>query len=415
MEFNVRQTLQNWGEYLKSLDSKQRVPAAVAIGREHYLRHTRFWNILLVIFLTLFLVRCHSFESKKHPGLLVVLGKVQTSNVPVYFTALGSVIPTYTVTVRTQINGQLLRVLFREGQMVKAGDLLAQIDPRLYEAQLVQYQGQLARDQALLANAKVDQKRYQTLWKQDSVAKQTLDTQLSLVQQDEGIVKIDEGLIQSTKVNLLYTNITAPIDGRIGLRLVDPGNYVQTSDVAGIAVINMLNPISVVFTLPEDNVPAVLEQLHAGKTLTVETYDRLQNKLLATGTLLTIDNQIDPTTGTVKLKASFNNENNLLFPNQFVNVKLLVTTIENATIVPTAAIQHGVQNTFVYLAKNDDKVSIQPIVVGMTSGENTVVTSGLTAGQDVVVDGTDKLTDGAEISTSNSDKTNGKSQRSHKK
>ncbi|MEO9206718.1 MAG: efflux RND transporter periplasmic adaptor subunit [Gammaproteobacteria bacterium] len=363
---------------------------------EGHFRRPRSWVALLLAVIVLFsLQHCvDSSHKKTAPAELVVLAPVRVSDVPIYISALGNVTPNYTVIVKTQITGQLLRVLFKEGQMVKAGDLLAEIDPRPYEALLAQYEGQLARDQALLVNAELDLKRYSTLWRQDSVAKQTYDTEAAVVKQNEGTVKLDQGLIQGVKVNLIYTKITSPIDGRVGLRLVDPGNVVQTSDTTGIAVINMLNPITVVFSIPEDSVPLVMEQLTAGKTLTVQAYNRDQTKLLDTSTLLTIDNQIDPTTGTVKLKALFQNEAHLLFPNQFVNVKLLVKTLEHATVVPTAAIQHTTQGAFVYVLKSDHTVSIKTVVVGPSTEVDTVVT-GVTSGQSVVVEGTDKLVEGS--------------------
>lgn len=364
--------------------------------------------ILIVIFALLIVWYCARPKSAppSMPPQSVVVAKVQTSDVPVYLNALGTVTPTYSVTVRTQVSGQLFKILFTEGQMVKKGELLAEIDPRPFEAQLEQYQGQLARDTALLENAKLDLKRYQTLWKQDSVAKQTLDTQASTVKQYEGAVKMDEGLIQTTEVNLTYTKITAPIDGRVGLRLVDPGNFVQPSDQVGLVVINMINPITVVFTLAEDNIHEVVKQLNQGKTLTVYAYNRSQTKLLATGTLLTIDNQIDPTTGTVKLKAQFQNQDNSLFPSQFVNIKLLIDTIKNATVAPTAAIQHGVANDFVYLLNKDkNSVSAQPVSLGTTTDTDTVIKKGLTPGQFVVVEGADKLTDGSSITVANPEQT----------
>ena len=378
-----------------------------------FYRRSRFWKILIVALIILLLVRHCVAKHKKHAatGLPVVLGIAKTANVPVYLTGLGAVTPTYTVTVRTQINGQLLEVNFKEGQLVKKGDLLAQIDPRPYEALLIQYQGQLVRDQALLANAKLDLVRYQTLWKQDSVAQQTFDTQKSLVEQNEGTVKIDQGLIQSTELSLLYCRITSPVDGRVGLRLVDPGNYVQTSDTSGLAVLDTVSPITVIFTLPEDSIPSVQEEVNAGQVLTVEAYDRAQTRLLATGTLLTMDNQIDPTTGTVKLRSQFANENKNLFPNQFVNVKLLIKTLQNAVVVPTQAIQHGAKGTYIYVitpakksdsdARDKDKaeltVNVKEVVVGVTNDDESTVNTGIAPGDQVVIEGADKLTDGAKV------------------
>jgi multidrug efflux system membrane fusion protein len=328
----------------------------------------------------------------------VVIAKVSTTDVPLYLNALGSVTPAYSVTVRTQINGQLMRVLFQEGQMVKAGDVLAEIDSRPYEAQLTQYEGQLARDQAQLANARIDLERYAKLWKQDSVSQQTLATQQALVKQLEGTIKVDEGLIQATKINLVYCRITSPIDGRIGLRSVDPGNYVQTSDTNGIAVVNTLNPVTVIFSIAEDSIPEVMEKIRSGETLVVEAYDRQQNKLLATGKLLTIDNQIDSSTGTVRLKAQFDNDKNALFPSQFVNIRLLVKTLRHAIVVPTAAIQNSARGTFAYVLNQDTMtVKSTPVVVGVTTDDTTTINSGLSVGQIVITEGTDKLTDGATV------------------
>ncbi|MHB1948336.1 MAG: MdtA/MuxA family multidrug efflux RND transporter periplasmic adaptor subunit [Gammaproteobacteria bacterium] len=369
---------------------------------EPFYRKTNFWLIVLALLVLIILIQHWPFGKKKKtpPPVPVVVATAQTTDVPVYLSELGAVTPTYTVTVRTQINGQLLRVLYKEGQMVKKGELLAEIDPRPYQAQLTQYQGQLLHDQALLANAQLDLKRYQTLWRQDSVSKQTLDTQAALVKQYMGTVKSDEGQIQAIQVNLIYCEIKSPVDGRVGLRLVDPGNFVQTSDTTGLAVIATLQPITVIFSIPEDNIPEVLAQIEAGHELTVNAYDRQQTKLLAVGKLLTIDNQIDPTTGMVKLRAQFANENNTLFPSQFVNAQLLVETLHNAIVVPTAAIQHGVQNNYVYVVNDDKTVSVKSVVTGVVSGQNTVIKSGLTTGQVVVTEGTDKLADGLTVSTS---------------
>lgn len=366
-------------------------------------RH-KFLIILLILLGSIILAvwRHHANAASKNRGatqpVSVVLTTARTVDVPVYLSALGSVSANYTVVVRTQVSGQLLRVLFSDGQLVKAGDLLAEIDSRPYQAQLLQYQGQLARDSALLTNAKLDLERYKKLWKQDSVAKQTLDTQVALVNQYEGSVKLDQGLIESTRVNLAYCRITAPSNGRVGFRQIDPGNFVQPSDLNGIVIINMVNPIKVIFSIPEDDLPQVMDQIRAGKILEVKTYDRTQKKLLATGKLLTVDNQIDPTTGTIKLEAIFQNDDNHLFPNQFVNVQLLVDTLRNATVVPTAALQHGVQGDYVYLVDiHKQIVNAKSVVVGVTTGDFTSISSGITSGQSIVVEGADKLDDGASV------------------
>lgn len=370
-------------------------------------RRRHFWMIAFVVAVVAIVgVRYYMLyvaHKNRGPAQSIVSATARSTDVAVYLSALGGVTPTYNVTVKTQINGQLLQVFFKEGQFVKAGEIIAQIDPRPYQALLLQYQGQLMRDTALLANARIDLKRYQTLWAQDSVAKQTLDTQVALVKQYEGTVQTDQGLIQATELNLTYCQIKSPVDGRIGLRLVDAGNYVQVSDTTGLVVINTLSPITVVFSIPEDNVSQVMQQINTGKPVAVKAYDRSQSKLLAVGTLLTIDNQIDPTTGTVKLKAQFDNKDNNLFPNQFVNVRLLVDTLHNATVVPTAAIQYGTKGPFVFLLNADKKtVKVKPIVVGVATGDNTAIT-GIAAGQSVVVEGADKLTDGAKVTIAQSD------------
>lgn len=368
------------------------------------IHHKRnFWIAILIIVLTLFLFyRYHNVRTtEKDNAVQVTVMPATIANVPVYLSGLGTVTPTYSVLVKSQVNGRLLNIYFKEGQMVKAGNLLAEIDPAPYQAQLLQYQGQLARDQALLANSKVDLKRYQVLWKQDSVANQTLYTQQALVKQYEAAIKTDEGQVQAVEVNLNYTRIVSPIDGRVGLRLVDPGNYIQTSDASGIAVVNMLNPITVIFTLPEDDIPKVAKQVYAGKTLTVFAYDRNQKTLLATGKLITIDNQIDPATGTVKLKAQFDNTDNNLFPNQFVNIQLLVATLQNTIIIPTAAIQYNAKGPFVYLLMSNQTVALQPIVTGPAINNETSVMSGLKAGQKVVTEGADKLIAGTKVKVIN--------------
>ena len=322
---------------------------------------------------------------------------VQKGDMPITVAALGTVTPLATVTVRTQLNGQLVEVGFEEGQMVKKGDFLAQIDPRPYQVALEQAEGQLARDQAALANAELDLKRYQTLVAQNSVARQTRDTQIATVAQDKGIVQADQAAVDTQKLNLVYAHIVAPISGRVGLRQVDAGNYVQTGDTNGLVVITQLQPISVIFTVPEDNLPAILAQLHAGKTLGATAFDRSGTKELETGQLATIDNQIDTTTGTVKLRAQFPNGNLNLFPNQFVNVQLHVDTLQNTAIVPSAAIQRGAPGTFVYLVKPDNTASVQVVTLGPNDGEQVAITKGLEPGQVIVTDGADRLKDGAKI------------------
>ena len=328
----------------------------------------------------------------------VVVAAAEKGDINIMLNGLGTVTPLATVTIRTQIAGQLMRLAFKEGQMVQEGDLLAEVDPRPYEQALANAQGTLTKDQALLANARLDLQRYQTLVKQDSIPTQTRDTQESLVHQLEGTVKSDQAQVDTAKLNLSYCYILAPISGRVGLRQVDEGNYVQTSDANGIVVLTQLQPITVVFTLPEDSIPAVMKQLAAGNTLEAVAYDRSNTIKLATGTLAAVDNQIDTTTGTLKLKAQFDNKDNALIPNQFVNIRLRVQTLHDTTVIPTAAVQRGAPGTFVYLIKPDDTVTVQKIKLGPTEGEHVSVSSGLSLGDRVVVDGADKLRDGAKIS-----------------
>ncbi len=381
--------------------AKTRIVAAVQQQWARLCQHPRLRFTIFAFLIALLMFIGHGIftHAKKiiTPPIPVAVAKVTTKNVPVLLPGLGVVTPMATVTVRTQLNGELMQVYYKEGQMVKNGELLALIDPRPYEATLIQDEGQLKRDEALLANARIDLKRYQVLWKQNSVSEQTLATQEALVKQYEGAVELDQGLIDAVRVNLIYTRITSPVDGRIGLRLVDPGNYVQTTDTNGIAVVTTLSPITVIFPIPEDNVPQVLEQINAGKTLVVSAYDRTQNQLLAVGKLLTMDNEINTSTGTVNLRAQFDNRDNHLFPNQFVNVTLLVTTLPQATVVPTAAVQRRTEGAFVYLLEGN-KVITQPITTGIVSGDDTVITQGLQAGQAVVIEGVDKLLDGSLVS-----------------
>ena len=330
----------------------------------------------------------------------VAVAVAHSGSIQVRVPALGTVTPLASVTVRTQISGILQKIVFTEGQSVHKGDLLGEIDPRPYEAALKQVEGNLRRDQALLANAKLDLKRYEGLVKEDSIAVQTLDTQRATVAQDEGTVEADEGQLATAQVNLVYSHIVAPVTGRVGLRQVDQGNYVTPSDANGIVVVNQLQPITVLFSIPEDNVNALLQRMHGGP-LKVEAYDRTNSAKLAEGRLLTADNQIDTSTGTVKLRAEFVNTDGSLFPNQFVNVQLLLDLLENQVIIPVAAVHRGapkgVQTDFVYVINADQTVSVRPVTLGTTDGDQVAVSAGLKAGEQVVTEGGDRLRDGASV------------------
>lgn len=316
---------------------------------------------------------------------------------PIILTALGTVTPLANVTVKTQVNGQLMGLGFQEGQTVQAGDFLAQIDPRPFENALAQAEGQLQRDQALLREAELTRDRYKKLLKEDSIARQQLDTQESLVQQYHGAVLTDEAQIRAAKLNLTYSRITAPVTGRMGLRQVDVGNYVQTSDANGIVTITQMQPITVLFTLPEDTLPALNKRLAAGATLEVTALDRAQDKELARGQLAAIDNQIDTATGTIKLRAQFDNADSALFPNQFVNVRLHLDTLADTVVIPTAALQRGASGAFVYGLKPDSTVTVRPVQPGPSEGEITAILDGLAPGDTIVTDGTDKLREGAKV------------------
>jgi len=327
----------------------------------------------------------------------VTVATARTGDFGVYITGLGTVTPIATVTVRGRVDGQIINVAFREGQLVRAGDLLVEIDPRPFEVQLMQAEGQLAKDEAALKNANIDLERYRVLMEQDAIPRQQLDTQIATVNQDEAALKSDAAQVASAKLNLVYCRITAPVSGRVGLRLVDVGNMVHAADSTGLVVITQLQPITVLFTVSADRLPAVEQQLAAGRRLVTDAYDRdLKNKL-ATGWLMAVDNQIDQTTGTVRMKASFPNEKMELFPNQFVNARLQVDTLKNAVLVPTAAIQRSPQSTFVYVVKPDSTVDLRSVEVQLTEGDETSVKSGLAPGDIVVTDGVDKLQPGSKV------------------
>jgi multidrug efflux system membrane fusion protein len=364
---------------------------------------------LLLIAVVVGLAVWHFSRTAKQPqfsrfgpaGMAIPVGvaTAATGQMPVTVSGLGTVTPLAVVTVQPQISGYLMSVGFKEGQHVKKGDFLAQIDPRPYEVALEQAQAQLAKDQASLKNAEIDLKRYNTLVAQNSIATQTRDTQVATVAQDRAQVQLDQAQIDAQKLNLYYAHITSPVTGRVGLRQVDPGNYVTpTSSPSGLVVVTELQPISVIFTLPEDSLPEVLKEWHAGASLVATAYDRTAAVEIAEGKLETIDNQIDPTTGTVKLRAVFANTDESLFPNQFVNIKLLVHTVSNAVIVPTAAIQRGAPGTFVYKVEPNRTVAVEKVTLGPSDGQKVAILSGLKPGDRVVDDGTDRLKDGARIS-----------------
>jgi membrane fusion protein, multidrug efflux system len=331
------------------------------------------------------------------PGIPVAASQAKLGDLNRYLTALGTVTPFNTVTVKTRVDGEIVNVAFKEGQIVHEGDLLIQIDPRPYQVQLEQAQGTLARDKANLANAKITLVRDKTLLEDKVIAPQDYDNQAAVVGQYEGTIVADQSAIDNAKLQLTYSRITSPLTGRIGLRLVDPGNIVHATDTTGLAVITQVRPIAVIFSIPEDDLPKVRKDVHAGEQLPVEAYDRTMKTRLATGTLLTYDNQIDTTTGTVRLKASFPNDDYSLFPNQFVNVKTLVDTDQNVVLIPTAAVQRSSLGTFVYVIKPDDTAEVRKVAVGATEGDITSLKTGVEAGDRVVVEGADRLQQGSKV------------------
>jgi len=334
-------------------------------------------------------------ESAKRPALPVVVATARAGDMPVYLTGLGSVTAFHTVMVKSRVDGQLINVAFREGQLVHEGDLLAQIDPRPFQVQLEQAEGSLARDQAQLEDAKRTLARYRELRAQKVVSQQEYDDQAARFGQFEGAIKSDQAAIDGARLQLTYARITAPISGRTGLRLVDPGNIVHATDQSGVVVITQLQPIAVLFTIPEDHLPSIMKKLTASEQLEADAYDRSDQNRIASGSLLTVDNQIDQSTGTVRLKAVFDNDDGALFPNQFVNVHLLLDVKRGTVIVPVAAIQRGPRGTFVYLVKADHTVEVRPIAVGPAGRTDASIESGLSANDVVVVEGTDKLREGA--------------------
>lgn len=327
----------------------------------------------------------------------VVATPARSADIDAFLTGIGTAAPLRTVAVKARVTGQLIRVAFEEGQLVKEGELLAEIDPRPFQVQLAQAEGQMLRDRALLENARLDLERYRTLFQQDSIARQQVDTQAALVRQYEGAVKIDQSAIDNARLQLAYARITAPISGRAGLRQIDPGNMVTGNEPNGLVVITQLQPITVVFSVPQDNVPAVMKRVQSGEKLPVEAWDRELKAKLATGALASVDNVVDPATGTVKLRAQFANADHALFPNQFVNVRMKLDTLRDAVVVPTSAVQRGAQGFFVYVVRPDQTVAVRAVKPGTVDGQRIAIAEGLAPGEVVVIDGTDRLRDGARV------------------
>jgi membrane fusion protein, multidrug efflux system len=333
----------------------------------------------------------------ENPAISIAVATSRQGDMPIYLSGLGTVTALKTVTVRSRVDGELMRVAFKEGQLVHEGDLLAEIDPRPFQVQLKQAEGQLRRDRALLKNAIIDLGRYKTLLKQDSIAAQQTATQQALVEQYEGTVEMDQGLVDNARLQLVYAHIIAPITGRIGLRLVDQGNIVHAGDANGLLVITQTQPITVVFILPEDAVQPVIKRRHDEGSLSVDAFDRAGSNKLATGKVLAIDNQIDPATGTLKLKAQFDNEDGLLFANQFVNIRMHLDTLHSVVLAANAAIQRGAHGAFVLVVKEDQTITVRPVKTGAVDGDTVAVLEGLSAGEKLVIDGADKLREGSRV------------------
>lgn len=369
-------------------------------------RHWWIWLVIIAVVIGGYVYyqrRAANAASNTPPVVRAVPIQTTTArkgDIGVYINALGTVTPVYTVTVTARVAGEIMNVYYREGQIVRKGDPLLDIDPRPYQAAVTQAEGQLSHDQAVLNKDKIDLDRYQLAYNRNAIAKQQLDDQQQTVLQDEGSVKNDEGALANAKVNLVYCHITSPIDGRVGLRLVDPGNIVQANSTTSLVVVTQLQPITVIFSVAEDYLPQIQKQLRAGRRMDVTAFDRDQQTQIASGSLLTLDNIIDTTTGTVKLKAVFPNKDDALFPNQFVNARLTVDTLHDATLVPTASIQRNAQGAFVYLVKPDQTATIHTVTQGATDGDTAAVT-GIQPGDVIAVTGFDKLQDGAKVTVRN--------------
>ncbi|HVW75874.1 MAG TPA: efflux RND transporter periplasmic adaptor subunit [Rhizomicrobium sp.] len=374
-------------------------------------RHPRLsrvvWFAVGLALLALLIWAIYPGKSTSRRGLInqgaqpVGVARAISGDINVTLNALGTVTPLATATVRPQVGGMLVKLNFTEGQMVKAGDTLAQIDPRPYQAALDQSRGALARDMANLANARIDMARYTALAKQNAISDQTVATQAALVKSDEGIVVADQATVETNRINLGYTNIVSPVDGRAGIHLVDIGNVVTAGQSSGIVVVTELQPMSVLFTIPEDNINQVMARLNGGATLPADAYDRAQINKIASGTLSAVDSQVDPTTGSVKLRALFDNKDNALFPFQFVNIRLLVDTLHNQTVIPVAAIQRGADGSYVFVVTPEKTVTQRDVKTGVQDGNNIQILSGVKPGDTVVVDGADRLRDGADVEIPN--------------